>query len=45
MRIFLGLVFVIAAVAIAVAALLLVRRRAPEGGLFTDGDRAAGRPL
>jgi hypothetical protein len=26
----------------AVAALLVVRRRAPEGGYFTDGDRAAG---
>ena len=24
------------------AALLLVRRRAPEGGYFADGDRAAG---
>jgi len=31
-----------AAVAISVTALLLVRRRAPEGGYFTDGDRAAG---
>jgi len=28
--------------AVAVAALLLVRRRAPEGGFFEDGDRAAG---
>jgi len=27
---------------VAVAALLLVRRRAPEGGYFEDGDRAAG---
>lgn len=27
---------------IAVAAMLLVRRRAPEGGFFADGDRAAG---
>ena len=26
----------------AVAAMLLVRRRAPEGGYFEDGDRAAG---
>ena len=26
----------------AVAAMLLVRRRAPEGGFFEDGDRAAG---
>ena len=31
-----------AAVAISVTALLLVRRQAPEGGYFTDGDRAAG---
>jgi hypothetical protein len=30
------------AVAVAVTALLLVRRRAPEGGYFEDGDRAAG---
>jgi hypothetical protein len=27
---------------VAVAVLLLVRRRAPEGGFFADGDRAAG---
>ena len=34
---------VIAAVcAVAIGALLLVRRRAPEGGFFEDGDRAAG---
>jgi hypothetical protein len=30
------------AVGLAVAALLLVRRRAPEGSFFADGDRAAG---
>jgi amino acid transporter len=30
------------ATALAVAALLLVRRGAPEGGYFEDGDRAAG---
>ena len=30
------------ACAIAVTALLLVRRRAPDGGFFADGDRAAG---
>ena len=29
-------------VAVAVTSLLLVRRRAPEGGYFEDGDRAAG---
>jgi hypothetical protein len=28
--------------AMAIAAMLLVRRRAPEGGYFADGDRAAG---
>jgi hypothetical protein len=33
---------VVTATAIAVAAMLTVRRRAPEGGYFTDGDRAAG---
>jgi hypothetical protein len=31
-----------ASTAIAIAAMLLVRRRAPEDGFFTDGDRAAG---
>ena len=31
-----------AVTAVAVAAMLLVRRRAPEGGYFADGDRAAG---
>jgi len=30
------------AVAAAVSILLLVRRRAPEGSYFADGDRAAG---
>ena len=31
-----------AATGVAVAALLLIRRRAPDGGYFNDGDRAAG---
>jgi hypothetical protein len=31
-----------AAVAVAVGAMLLVRRRAPEGSYFEDGDRASG---
>src|SRR5215467_5779384 len=31
-----------AVTAVAVTALLLVRRRAPQGGYFADGDRAAG---
>ena len=34
---------IVAAVAApAVAAMLLVRRRAPEGSYFSDGDRASG---
>jgi len=33
---------VIAAAAVAVGAMLLVRRSAPEGSYFTDGDRASG---
>jgi hypothetical protein len=33
---------VAAATALAVTAMLLVRRRAPEGSYFTDGDRASG---
>ena len=33
---------VVAAVAVAVTAMLLVRRGAPEGSRFTDGDRASG---
>jgi hypothetical protein len=33
---------VIVATAAAVSAMLLVRRRSPDGGWFTDGDRAAG---
>jgi hypothetical protein len=35
-------VTIAAACAVAIAALLLVRSRAPEGGFFEDGDRAAG---
>jgi len=38
----LGIGIVLAAMAIAIAAMLLVRRRAPEGSFFTDGDRASG---
>jgi hypothetical protein len=33
---------VVGATAIAVTAMLLVRQRAPDGGWFTNGDRAAG---
>jgi hypothetical protein len=38
----LGALIVLASTAIAVAAMLLVRRRAPEGSYFKDGDRASG---
>ena len=37
-----GFLVIVAAVAVAVSALLFVRSRAPEGGFFEDGDRAAG---
>jgi hypothetical protein len=33
---------IVAVAAGAIAAMLLVRRRAPEGSYFEDGDRAAG---
>ena len=42
MNILLGLVVTLVVTAITVAAMLLVRRRAPEGSYFTDGDRASG---
>ena len=38
----LGVLIIAAAVAVAVAAMLLVRRRAPDGSYFSDGDRASG---
>jgi hypothetical protein len=41
-RLLLGIAVVVAADAIAIAAMLFVRRRAPEGSFFTDGDRASG---
>jgi hypothetical protein len=37
-----GFLITAAAVAVGVTAMLLVRRRAPDGGYFADGDRAAG---
>jgi hypothetical protein len=37
-----ALLIIVAATALAVAAMLLVRRWAPEGSVFEDGDRAAG---
>jgi len=37
-----GVLVVVAADALAITAMLLVRRRAPEGSFFADGDRASG---
>ena len=37
-----GLVILLAVNVVTIAAMLLVRRRAPEGSYFTDGDRASG---
>jgi hypothetical protein len=37
-----GALVLVCVTAVAVAAMLLVRRRAPEGSYFTDGDRASG---
>ena len=37
-----ALLILVAADAVAIAAMLLVRRRAPEGSYFSDGDRASG---
>jgi hypothetical protein len=42
MNVFWGAVLVVAVSAAAVAVMLLVRRRAPEGSYFADGDRASG---
>lgn len=42
MNIVIGAVIVVVVTAIAVTAMLLVRRRAPEGSYFQDGDRASG---
>jgi hypothetical protein len=42
MNVLWGLLITIAVVAGAIAMMLLVRRRAPEGSYFTDGDRASG---
>jgi hypothetical protein len=42
MHFLMGALIVAAAVAVAVAAMLGVRRRAPEGSYFSDGDRASG---
>jgi hypothetical protein len=37
-----GILILVVADALAIAALLFVRRRAPEGSYFSDGDRASG---
>src|SRR5688572_22543008 len=42
MNFVLGLLIVAGAVALAIGAMLFVRRRAPEGSFFSDGDRASG---
>ena len=42
MNLLLGCVILVVADAIAIVAILLVRRRAPEGSYFADGDRASG---
>jgi hypothetical protein len=42
MNIALGALVTVAVAAVAVTAMLLVRRRAPEGSYFSDGDRASG---
>jgi hypothetical protein len=42
MNIVVGVLIVVVACAVAVAAMLLVRRRAPDGSYFSDGDRASG---
>jgi hypothetical protein len=42
MDLLLDVLIVVAAVAVAVAAMLGVRRRAPDGSYFSDGDRASG---
>jgi hypothetical protein len=41
-NIVIGALVVVAVTTAAVSAMLLVRRGAPEGGYFTDGDRASG---
>jgi hypothetical protein len=41
-NIVLGALIVVAVTAVTVSTMLLVRRRAPEGSYFSDGDRASG---
>ena len=42
MNLLYGFLIVAGATTVAVAAMLLVRRQAPEGSYFEDGDRASG---
>lgn len=42
MSLFLAILITLVVTAIAVTAMLVVRRRAPEGSFFEDGDRASG---
>ena len=42
MNVLFGVLVTLGLAGAAIAAMLLVRRRAPEGGYFADGDRAAG---
>ena len=42
MNLFIDILIVVGASAAAIAAMLLVRRNAPDGSYFNDGDRAAG---
>jgi hypothetical protein len=42
MNIVVGALIVLAASVVTISAMLLVRRRAPEGSYFSDGDRASG---
>jgi hypothetical protein len=42
MNVVIGALIVVVACAVTITAMLLVRRRAPEGSYFSDGDRASG---
>ena len=42
MNLVVAILIIVAATAISIAAMLWVRRRAPDGSYFNDGDRAAG---
>ena len=42
MKLLIDILIVVGASAVAIAAMLLVRRNAPDGSYFNDGDRAAG---